>query len=194
MELLAENTGGSFKKNRLTRLRRGRVSDSPPTTSSRRRAVVESSDEEIDNDGTLPQVQDIQKIWDDERGRDDDEEYGDMDLDDFIEYDEESGTMDEASRAERRREQQELQRRKRASGSRTELAGIDAKYVELDVSLSLASPVLSVPGTKFTTFLGMVMTMIGHWLGTTNMTKKKNGTNKTRNTKMYATSSYLCTC
>ena len=190
--MLAENTGGSFKKNRLTRLRRGRVSDSPPTTSSKRRVVVESSDEEIDNDGTLPQVQDIQKIWDDERGRDDDEEYGDMDLDDFIEYDEEGGTMDEASRAERRREQQELQRRKRASGSRTELAGIDAKYVELNVSLSLVSLASLVPGMKFTTFLGMAMIMIGHWLETTSMTRKKSGTGKTRNTMMYVTSFYLC--
>ncbi|KAF9454548.1 transcription elongation factor SPT6 [Macrolepiota fuliginosa MF-IS2] len=127
LELLAENTGGTFKKNRLTRLRRGRVSESPPATSSRRRNVVESSDEDLDNDDNLPQVQDIQKIWDDERGRDDEEEYGDMDLDDFIEYDEEGGgAMDEASRAERRREQQELQRRKRAFGSRPELAGIDA--------------------------------------------------------------------
>ncbi|KXN86889.1 Transcription elongation factor SPT6 [Leucoagaricus sp. SymC.cos] len=126
LELLAENTGTTFKKNRLTRLRRGRVSDSPPAASSRRRNVVESSDEDLDNDDTLPQVQDIQKIWDDERGRDDEEEYGDMDLDDFIEYDEEGGAMDEASRAERRREQQELQRRKRALGSRPEFAGIDA--------------------------------------------------------------------
>lgn len=127
LELLAENTGGTFKKNRLTRLRRGRVSESPPAA-SRRRTVVESSDEDLDNDDNAPQVQDIQKIWDDERGRDDEEEYGDMDLDDFIEYDDEGGgTMDEASRAERRREQQELQRRKRAYGSRPELAGIDAK-------------------------------------------------------------------
>lgn len=125
LELLAENTGGRFRKNRLTRLRRGRVSESPPAA-SRRRNVVESSDEDLDNDDTLPQVQDIQKIWDDERGRDDEEEYGDMDLDDFIEYDEEGGAMDEAARAERRREQQELQRRKRAFGSRPELAGIDA--------------------------------------------------------------------
>jgi transcription elongation factor SPT6 len=132
LELLAENTGGAFsKKSRLTRLRRGRVSESPPAASSRRRNVVESSDEDLDNDDTLPQVQDIQKIWDDERGRDEEEEYNDMDLDDFIEYDEEGGgAVDEASRAERRREQQELQRRKRAFGSRPELAGIDAKYVK----------------------------------------------------------------
>lgn len=127
---MAENTGGTFKKGRLTRLRRGRVSQSPPTASSRRRNVVESSDEDLDNDDNLPQVQDIQKIWDDERGRDDEEEYGDMDMDDFIEYDEEGGgVMDEASRAERRREQQELQRRKRALGIRTALGGIDAKWV-----------------------------------------------------------------
>lgn len=128
LDLLAENTGGAFRKSRLTRLRRGRVSESPPTTSSRRKNVVESSDEDLDNDDNLPQAQDIQKIWDDERGRDDEEEYGDLDLDDFIEYDEEGGgALDEASRAERRREQQELQRRKRAFGSRPELAGIDVK-------------------------------------------------------------------
>lgn len=138
LELLAENTGGTFKKNRLTRLRRGRVSDSPPAASSRRRNVVESSDEDIDNDEALPQVQDIQKIWDDERGRDEEEEYGDMDLDDFIEYDEEGGAMDEATRAERRREHQELQRRKRAFGSRPELAGIDAKCVCFIIFLTKA--------------------------------------------------------
>ncbi|TFK42525.1 transcription elongation factor SPT6 [Crucibulum laeve] len=131
LELLEENTGASFKRNRLTRLRRGRDSESPPAaSSSKRRGVVESSDDDLDNDDLPRTAQDIQNIWDDDRGRDEDDEDGDMDMDDFIEYSEDEeggGAMDEEAREERRREKkQELERRKKARGARPELAGIDA--------------------------------------------------------------------
>ncbi|KAF8892531.1 SH2 domain-containing protein [Infundibulicybe gibba] len=127
-DLMAENTGTSIKRHRLTRLRRGRDSDSPPAaSSSKRRTLVESSDDDLDNDG-LSNVNDIHRIWDDDRGRDDDDEEGDTD--DFIDSDdgEEGGhVMDEAAREERRREKkQELERRKKARRARPELAGIDA--------------------------------------------------------------------
>ncbi|KAF8447735.1 SH2 domain-containing protein [Boletus edulis BED1] len=112
LELLEENTGTSFR-NRLTRLRRG---------------LVESSEDDLDNDDDLPQVQDIQRIWDDERaggGREDEE-----DMDDFIDYEDEeegAGAMDEQEREERRKERKKLERqRRKAMGSRPELAGIDA--------------------------------------------------------------------
>ncbi|KAF8844471.1 transcription elongation factor SPT6 [Paxillus ammoniavirescens] len=128
LELLEENTGTSFR-NRLTRLRRGREDGSPPVaSSSRRKQVVESSEDDLDNDDDLPQVQDIQRIWDDERaggGREDEE-----DMDDFIDYEDEdegAGAMDEQEREERRKERKKMQRqRRKAMGSRPELAGIDA--------------------------------------------------------------------
>ena len=95
--------------------------------------MVESSDDDLDNDENLPRVPDIQRIWDDERRGDEEEEDADMDMDDFIEYSDEEeagGTLNENAREERRREKrQELERRKRALGARPELAGIDAKYV-----------------------------------------------------------------
>jgi transcription elongation factor SPT6 len=142
LELLEENTGTSFR-NRLTRLRRGREDGSPPVaSSSRRKPVVESSEDDLDNDDDLPQVQDIQRIWDDERaggGREDEE-----DMDDFIDYEDEdegAGAMDEQEREERRKERKKMQRqRRKAMGSRPELAGIDAKSVRslsLDTAYSL---------------------------------------------------------
>ena len=83
MELLEENTGTSFR-NRLTRLRHGREDmSSPASSSSRRKQIIESSkdDLDLDNDEDLPQVQDIQCIWDDEQAGcvQEDEE----DMDDF---------------------------------------------------------------------------------------------------------------
>lgn len=94
-----------------------------------------SSDDDLDADDLeLPQVQDIQRIWDDERaaaGRDEDEDLDDMD--NFIDYDEDedgAGGMDEEEREERRRERRRLEKeRRKALGSRPELTGIDAKYV-----------------------------------------------------------------
>ncbi|KZT09507.1 transcription elongation factor SPT6 [Laetiporus sulphureus 93-53] len=132
LELLEENTGASFR-NRLTRLRRARDSESPPaSSSSKRKAVVESSDEDLDNDDLdLPHVQDIQSIWDDERnagGRDDEDDIDD-DMDNFIEYEDEEetgGAMDEDEREERRKERRRLEKARRKAMSRPELAGIDA--------------------------------------------------------------------
>ncbi|KAF8636737.1 hypothetical protein AX17_003540 [Amanita inopinata Kibby_2008] len=132
LELLEENTGASFKKSRLTRLRRGRESESPPAAStSKRRTVLESSDEDIDQNKSH-RVPDIQNIWDD--GREDDEDYNDMYMDDFIEYDEEEEggvPLDEKAREARRREKrQEQERRKRARGARPEFEGIDANALD----------------------------------------------------------------
>jgi transcription elongation factor SPT6 len=128
LELLEENTGASFTKSRLTRLRRGHTSESPPAaSSSRRNAILESSDDDLDNDD-IPQVQDIQRIWDDERTGDREDE---EDLDDFIEYDDDEdggGMMDEAEREEKRKAKRRAEKAKRkAMGARPELAGIDAK-------------------------------------------------------------------
>jgi transcription elongation factor SPT6 len=124
LDLLEENTGASFKKSRLTRLKRRRDSPSP-SSSSRRKNVVESSDDDFD-DEQLPKVQDIQSIWED-AGRDDDDD-ADGDIDDFIEYDEEEGLDErdrEAQRKERRKQQAEM--RRKARGALPEMAGIDAK-------------------------------------------------------------------
>lgn len=128
LELLEENTGTSFKK-RLTRLRRGRDSGSPPVaSSSKRKALVESSDDDLDLDNEdLPRVQDIQSIFKDD---DDDVEMDQDDMDGFIDYDEEeegAGQMGEEEREERLRERQREKQRRKAMGSRPELAGIDAK-------------------------------------------------------------------
>lgn len=119
MELLEENTGGVFrKKSRF--LHRSR---SP--ASSKRRIVVEPSDDDL-SAGEQPRViDDISKIWDDDRRGDDEDE----DIDDFIEYsDEEAGLLNEAAREARREEKRKELRRKRAQ-VRPELVGIDAKYV-----------------------------------------------------------------
>ncbi|KAG5645250.1 hypothetical protein DXG03_006667 [Asterophora parasitica] len=131
LELLEENTGASFKKNRrLTRLRRGRGSESPGASSFKRKTVVDDSSEDDLDNGGLPQVQDIQRIWDDDRRGEEEDDDADMDMDDFIEYDDEdegAAAMDEETREERRREKkQEAERRKKAWGVIPELAGIDA--------------------------------------------------------------------
>ncbi|CCM04612.1 uncharacterized protein FIBRA_06796 [Fibroporia radiculosa] len=137
LELLEENTGASFSRNRLTRLRRARDSASPPAPStSRRKHVVESSDDDLDNDDLdLPQVQDIQKIWDDEGnvGGLDEVDEGDDDMDNFIEYEDEEepgGAMDEEEREERRQERRRLEKARRKAMGRPELAGIDANAWE----------------------------------------------------------------
>ena len=132
LELLEENTGAPRSKGRLTRLRRGRDSASPAAAESRhkRKAVAESSEDDLDDDLELPQVQDIQRIWDDDRGgKGDDEDEGEF-SDDFIEYDEEeeaAGAMDEQER-EQKRQERRRERRKALIGSR-EMVGIDEKCV-----------------------------------------------------------------
>ncbi|RPD66156.1 transcription elongation factor SPT6 [Lentinus tigrinus ALCF2SS1-7] len=130
LELLEENTGGTFGR-RLTK-GRPREESPPAASSSRHRNVVESSDEDMDDD-TYPRVQDIHNIWDDERaaaGRDDDDDVDMDDMDNFIEYEDEEedgGAMDEQEREAKRREKRRLEKaRRRAMGSRPELAGIDA--------------------------------------------------------------------
>lgn len=128
LELLEENTGASFTKSRLTRLRRGHDSDSPPVaSSSKRKTILESSDDDLDNDDLIPQVQDIQRIWDDERTGDREDE---EDLDDFIDDDEEDGAgmMDEEEREEKRKEKKRAHKEwRKAMSARPEMAGIDAK-------------------------------------------------------------------
>lgn len=170
LELLEENTGASFSRNRLTRLRRARDSESPPApSSSKRKAVVESSDEDLDNDDLeLPAVQDIQNIWDDERnagGRDDDDDMDD-DMDNFIEYEDEEeeagGTMDEEAREARRRERRRQEKaRRRALGRAAELGGIDAKCVHTETCYWCRTKNLSVRGTSSKRCSEMVMTMTG---------------------------------
>lgn len=133
LELLEENTGASFTKSRLTRLRRGHDSESPPPASSKRKPILESSDDDLDNDDLdVPQVQDIQRIWDDERTGDREDEEDLDDMDNFIEYDDDEedgpGMMDEEEREEKRKEKRRLEKeRRKAMGARPELAGIDAK-------------------------------------------------------------------
>ncbi|KAF9483749.1 transcription elongation factor SPT6 [Pholiota conissans] len=123
--LLAENTGGAFKKkSRLTRLHHRR-SDSPPTaSSSKRAAIIESSEDDLDNEEEMREVPDIRKIWDDDRGAEDDE-----DMSDFIDYsDEDEGgvAMNDETREARRQEKRQEQIRRKRARVRPELAGIDA--------------------------------------------------------------------
>jgi transcription elongation factor SPT6 len=124
LDLLEENTGSSFR-NRLTRLRRARHSDSPPeASSSRRKSGVESSDDDLD-DG-LPKVRDIQQIWEDRRGDDDDLD----DSDGFITSDDDpegTGAAGEDEKAERREKRRQEKARLKARGGRPELVGMDAK-------------------------------------------------------------------
>lgn len=135
LELLEENTGETFarSKTKLTRLRRGRDSGSPPIAStSRRKSVVESSEDDLDLDAPVTlRPNDISRIWDDDKGAGGREEEEDLDdMDNFIDYDDEEeghGDMDEEEREERRRERRRLEKeRRKALGSHPELTGIDA--------------------------------------------------------------------
>lgn len=121
LELLEENMGRSFRKNRLTRLRRGGA-DSPPAASGKRRNVVESSDEDLDHDNTMPPAHDIQQIWDD--GRDEEDSDG---LDTFIESDEPEEGPGEGNERERQKRNAYKQQKRRSRGAPPEFAGIDAK-------------------------------------------------------------------
>ncbi|KAJ7430704.1 transcription elongation factor SPT6 [Mycena galericulata] len=125
LALLEENTGASFKKSRLTRLRRGHDSESPPVaSSSRRRPVVESSDDDLDNDEPLPEVQDLQRIWD----KDDEDEDGEPDMDDFIDDsdDPDAAAMDDEARDALKRQRRLAKDRWKKARARPELVGIDA--------------------------------------------------------------------
>lgn len=121
LDLMAENTGTRASRSRLTRLRRGRASSSrsvtPDETRAPRARRAQGSDDE-----SLPDANDINRIWEDERRPDDE------DMDDFIEddLDEEPG-MGEEEREEQRRERRRAEKeRRKAMGARPELAGIDA--------------------------------------------------------------------
>ncbi|PPR03612.1 hypothetical protein CVT24_007728 [Panaeolus cyanescens] len=120
IELLKENTRGSFKQHRrLTRWGGNRDSQSPPATSSaKRRTIVESSDEDLDNDEGSRQAQDISNIWADDE---------DLSEDDFIDDSDESATgMNEEARAARREERRQENLRRKRARVRPELVGIDA--------------------------------------------------------------------
>jgi transcription elongation factor SPT6 len=123
LELLEENTGDSFRKRKLKRLTHRHGSASPRGSPRPRKVIIESSDDDLDEE--VPQVQDIQRIWDK-----DDEEDADMDdMDNFIDYDDEEGAeeMDEAQREEKRKERRKLEKeRRKAMRGRPELEGIDA--------------------------------------------------------------------
>ena len=127
LELLEENTGASFRHRPLKRLTRGRDSELSASSSRPRKVVIESSDDDLEDDDNLPQVQDIQRIWD---ARDDEDEADPDDMDNFIDYDddEDAGPMDERDREEKRKERRRLDKeRRKAILGLPELAGIDAK-------------------------------------------------------------------
>ncbi|KAF8212158.1 transcription elongation factor SPT6 [Mycena galopus ATCC 62051] len=123
LALLEENTGGSYKK-KNRRLMRRRGSQSPPAaSSSRRRNVVESSDDDLDNDGPLPQVQDLHAIWD----KDEEEDEEEPDIDDFVVYSDDPDAPDDREARDARRLQHKINLDKRKQyRARPELVGIDA--------------------------------------------------------------------
>jgi transcription elongation factor SPT6 len=127
LALLEENTGASFRK-RLTRLRRGRHSASPQAEPSGKSKAALDSSEEDDLDDDIPKVQDIQQIWDDSRGQEDD----DMDDSEFITSDEDPEGTDaigEDEKRQRREQRRKEKQRLKAKGGRPDLAGMDAKCV-----------------------------------------------------------------
>ncbi|KZT42027.1 transcription elongation factor Spt6 [Sistotremastrum suecicum HHB10207 ss-3] len=128
LDLLEENTGRKVDRQRLTRLRRARDSESPgPASTGKGRVPARALDSGDESDHR----RDVDHIWDeDDRlpaagDRLDDE---DVDMDDFIDDDmEEDEGLAEEEREERRRERKRVEReRNRALGARPELTGIDA--------------------------------------------------------------------
>lgn len=118
--MLAENRGEKLNKASLTRLRRGQGSQPREDL---------SSEDDLDMGSAIPRVQDIQSIWDDEKGAADEDDDMD-DLEGFIEeeMDAVAGEMDDAEREEKREERRRQDRaRKKALGSRpADALGIDA--------------------------------------------------------------------
>jgi transcription elongation factor SPT6 len=109
----------------LTRLRRG---SSPGERRKARTARI--SDDDDEDDLELPQVQDLQRIWDDERGgpRGGDEEEADLDdMDDFIEDEDEDEDQQQMNDQERRQKRREAKQKMRAEFRRIAIPGIDAK-------------------------------------------------------------------
>ena len=138
LDLLEENTGTRIaRKNQLTRLRRGRESESP-TESRVKKPFRSGLDDQLSDDeddlGVEPRVtDDVRGIWDDERagGRDLEDDV-DMD-DDFIDDDLEDdgmGEIGEEEREERRKERLRVERERRKALGRPDMVGIDARYVQ----------------------------------------------------------------
>ena len=72
---MEENTGETFKRSKLKRLRRGREEDSPPAASSSKRRNAVLSDDDLDaEDLELPSRGGIQDIWAEDEDEDDDED------------------------------------------------------------------------------------------------------------------------
>ncbi|KAG8966029.1 Transcription elongation factor spt6 [Tulasnella sp. 419] len=121
LELMEENTGIRTSRQRLTRLRRGRVasrSASPEDNDYSQRPPREFRRDEDD-------INELQRMFDDDRRELDDADMDDgflEDEDDFIDDEGEEGEMNEEERRERRRAEKE---RRRAMGARPEMAGID---------------------------------------------------------------------
>lgn len=140
LDLLEENTGTRIaRRSRLTRLRRGRELDSADETEaahpSKSVANLDLSDEDDlgQQDGG---GDDVQGIWDDERGDRDDE---DEDIDSFIDDDDEDINLPPEEREQRRQERYKRDRQFREAISRPDLVGIDARYVFNARSCSLCS-------------------------------------------------------
>ncbi|CAE6448974.1 unnamed protein product [Rhizoctonia solani] len=121
LDLMEENTGTKAARSHLTRLRRGRASSSRSASPDQER--ISRRRPRGSDDESLPDANDINRIWDD-RARDED----DGDMDDFIEDDlDEDPGMGEEEREEQRRERRRVEKeRRKAMGARPELAGIDA--------------------------------------------------------------------
>jgi transcription elongation factor SPT6 len=115
-----------FRKH-LTRLRRGRHSASPQAElSGKSKAAIDLSEDDEDDD--IPKVQDIQQIWDDSRGQEDDDDS------EFITSDEDpegTGAIGEDEKRQRREQGRKEKQRLKAKGGQPDLAGMDAKCVLL---------------------------------------------------------------
>jgi transcription elongation factor SPT6 len=122
LDLLEENTGPSKG---LTRLRRGTSPSEEPRRKSRPSAAISDEDED---DLELPQVQDIHRIWDDERtgGREDDDDVDMDDMDNFIDYEDEEDGQEQMDEQERKRKRKEA-KMMRAKAIRGTIPGVDAK-------------------------------------------------------------------
>jgi hypothetical protein len=111
----------------------------------------------------LPQVQDIHRIWDDERtgGREDDEDVDMDDMDNFIDYEDEEEGQEQVDEQERKRKRKEA-KLLRAKAIRGTIPGVDAKCV-LDLScwVGLTNAMFSVHGMRSTRSLVTVTTMTG---------------------------------
>lgn len=136
LDLLEENTGTRIaRKTKLTRLRRGRDSESPAEPRAKRpfKSVLDDQLSEDEDDLDVePPVADVRGIWDDDRagGRDLDDDV-DMD-DDFIDDDLDDdgmGDLGEEEREERRKERQRQERERKKAMGRPDMVGIDAACV-----------------------------------------------------------------